>query len=157
MSGFEVAGVVLGVIPLAISALEHYKAGKGTVATFMKFHGQLDTLIYRLKLQRTFFYLHILELLRSAGVREVISRSDISEEECIKLLQNVKNTEEIKEYLGTGHLFDTFHQILARYENCLKTIVSKLGHIKRPPKVCPSFPLRRSWSIPGHAWLTSVL
>ncbi|OTA01363.1 hypothetical protein A9Z42_0016860 [Trichoderma parareesei] len=125
MSGFEVAGVVLGVIPLAISALEHYKAGKGTVATFMKFHGQLDTLIYRLKLQRTFFYLHILELLRSAGVREVVSRSDISEEECIKLLQNVKNSDEIKEYLGTGHLFDTFHQILARYENCLKGIAAK--------------------------------
>ncbi|TFA98047.1 hypothetical protein CCMA1212_010227 [Trichoderma ghanense] len=125
MSGFEVAGVVLGVIPLAISALEHYKAGKGTVATFMKFHGQLDTLIYRLKLQRTFFYLNILELLRSAGVREVVNKSDITEDECIAVLQNAKNAEEFKEYLGSCHLFDTFHEILARYETCLTAIAAK--------------------------------
>ena len=138
MSGFEVAGVVLGVIPLAISALEHYKAGKGTVATFMKFHGQLDTLIYRLKLQRTFFYLNVLELLRSAGVEEVVSKSDITEEECITVLQSAKNADEMNEYLGSGQLFVTFHDILARYETCLKAIVSKLGHIKRPPQVCLS-------------------
>ncbi|PTB66161.1 hypothetical protein BBK36DRAFT_1119335 [Trichoderma citrinoviride] len=125
MSGFEVAGVVLGVIPLAISALEHYKAGKGTVATFMKFHGQLDTLIYRLKLQRTFFYLNVLELLRSAGVEEVVNKSDITEEECIKVLQNAKNADEMKEYLGSGQLFVTFHDILARYEACLKSISAK--------------------------------
>lgn len=29
MSGFEVAGVVLGSIPLLISALEHYSDGAG--------------------------------------------------------------------------------------------------------------------------------
>lgn len=136
MSGFEVAGLVLGAIPLAISALEHYKAGRGVVATFMKFHGQLDTLIYRLKLQRTFYYLHILDLLRSAGVKEVVNQSDVSEEECIKILQNAKIGDEIREYLGPGQLHDTFLEILTRYETCLKMIVSKLGHIKRPPKVC---------------------
>ncbi|UKZ76991.1 hypothetical protein TrVFT333_004707 [Trichoderma virens FT-333] len=134
MSGFEVAGLVLGIIPLAISALEHYKAGQGVLATIIKFRGQLDTLIYRLKLQRTFFYLNILDLLRNAGVSEVVNKSDISEEECINILRNTRSADEIKDYLGPGHLYDTFQEILTRYETCLKTIVSKLGHIKRPPK-----------------------
>lgn len=136
MSGFEVAGLVLGIIPLAISALEHYKAGRGVVATFVKFHGQLDTLIYRLKLQRTFFYLNILDLLRNAGVSEVVNKTDISEEECITILRNAKTAEEIRDYIASEHLYDTFDEILRRYETCLKAIISKLGHIKRPPKVC---------------------
>lgn len=136
MSGLEVARLVLGIIPLAISALEHYKAGRSVVATFVKFHGQLDTLIYRLKLQRTFFYLNILDLLRNAGVSEVINKPDISEEECINILRNAKSAEEVRDYISSGHLYDTFHEILTRYETCLKAIVSKLGHIKRPPKVC---------------------
>ncbi|KAL7791549.1 hypothetical protein V8C37DRAFT_416722 [Trichoderma ceciliae] len=135
MSGVEVAGLVLGIIPLAISGLEHYKAGRGVVATFMKFHGQLDVLIYRLKLQRTFFYLNILDLLRSAGVKEIVNKSDVSEEECVKILQKARNCDEIKEYLGPGQLYGTFLEILARYETCLKTIVGKLGHIKRPREV----------------------
>ncbi|OPB39163.1 hypothetical protein A0O28_0048690 [Trichoderma guizhouense] len=135
MSGLEVARLVLGIIPLAISALEHYKAGRSVVATFVKFHGQLDTLIYRLKLQRAFFYLNILDLLRNAGVSEVINKPDISEEECINILRNAKSAEEVRDYISSGHLYDTFHEILTRYETCLKAIVSKLGHIKRPPKV----------------------
>ncbi|KAL7930308.1 hypothetical protein V8C35DRAFT_313521 [Trichoderma chlorosporum] len=134
MSGFEVARLILGIIPLAISALEHYKTGRSTARTFIKFRGELDTLIYRLKLQKTFFYLHIIELLHNAGVSEVVNNSAISEEECIRILQNGQSASKIQEYLACGHLYDTFQDILSRYETCLKTIVSKLGHIKRPPK-----------------------
>lgn len=133
MSGFEVAGVVLGAIPLVISALEHYKAGKGVAASFVKWRGQLDTLIFRLKLQRTFFYLQILELLRSAGVEHVVDRLDVTEEECVLILRNAKNGAEVKEYLGL--LYDTFSDVLERYEKCLKAIATKFGHIHRPANV----------------------
>ncbi|KAI1773628.1 hypothetical protein F4818DRAFT_452687 [Hypoxylon cercidicola] len=133
MSGFEVAGVVLGAIPLIISALEHYKAGKGVAASFVKWRGQLDTLIFRLKLQRTFFYLQILELLRSAGVEHVVDRLDVTEEECLLILRNSKNGAKVKEYLGL--LYDTFLDVLDRYEKCLKAIAAKLGHIHRPINV----------------------
>jgi len=80
MSGFEVAGVILGAIPLLISTLEHYRSGKGAASSFIKFHGHLDTLIFRLKLQRTFFYLDILELLRVANVGELGRSGDPTEE-----------------------------------------------------------------------------
>ncbi|KAF4467135.1 hypothetical protein FALBO_5994 [Fusarium albosuccineum] len=131
MSGFEIAGVVLGAIPLVISALEHYKNGNGVACTFVKWRGLLDTLIFRLKLQQTFFYLQILELLRETGISEAVQRPDLSEQECIKLLQDAKTGVELEEYLG--HLHGTFMEVLRRYEACLKVISSKIGHIQRLP------------------------
>lgn len=136
MSGVEVCGIVLGVLPLAISALEHYKTGKGAANTFVKWRGHLDTLIFRLKLQRTFFYLQVLELLREMGVAEMDSVIDLSEEECVAVLRDKQTGDEIREYLGGLH--DTFLEIMSRYERCLKTIVGKLGHIRRLQNV--SFP-----------------
>jgi hypothetical protein len=93
MSGFEVAGLVLGIIPLAISALEHYKAGRGWLKTWRDFDGQLDMLIHRLNVQRTFFHLHIIDLLRNAGVKEVINSSRISEKDCSDLIKSTCSLE----------------------------------------------------------------
>ncbi|KAJ0114903.1 hypothetical protein J7T55_004645 [Diaporthe amygdali] len=131
MPALEICGVVLGVIPLVISALEHYKAGKGAAAAFVKWRGHLDTLIFRLKLQRTFFYLQILELLREARVAQLEDRIDLTEEQCVAVLCDKHTGEEVREYLGLLH--DTFVEVLSRYELCLKTIVAKIGHIRRLP------------------------
>ena len=133
MAALEICGVVLGVIPLVISALEHYKAGKGAAAAFVKWRGHLDTLIFRLKLQRTFFYLQILELLREAQVAQLEGRIDLTEEQCVAVLRDKQTGEEIREYLGLLH--DTFEEVLSRYERCLKMIVAKIGHIRRFPNV----------------------
>lgn len=133
MSGFEIAGVLLGAIPLIISALEHYKTSKGVAVSFLKWHGLLDTLIIRLKLQQTFFYLQILELLREAGVAEAIERPDLSEDECIQLLGAVETASSLK--LRLGPLYEIFEEILNRYNHCLGIIASKIGHIQRKPLV----------------------
>ncbi|KAI1134856.1 hypothetical protein F5Y05DRAFT_193231 [Hypoxylon sp. FL0543] len=133
MSGFEIAGVILGAIPLLISALEHYKANKGILASFVKWDGQLDTLVERLEDQRLSFYFDILELLQGAGVEDVVSSDYVPEEMCVSILFNMRNEAEIKEYFGAMH--DRFLKILGRYERCLKIIVSKLTHIYRPPNV----------------------
>jgi hypothetical protein len=135
MSGFEVAGVVLAVIPLIIAALEHYKEGQGVASSVLKWRGHLDTLIFRLKLQKTLFYLQAMELLREAGVAEIADAVDLTEEDCVRLLQDAKTGNDVKEYLG--HLYLTFEEIIGRYEICLKSVASKLGHIKRPPHVRP--------------------
>lgn len=55
MLGFEVAGVILGVLPLVIDALADYREGNGVVATLLKFRGLLDSLIHQLKTQKTIF------------------------------------------------------------------------------------------------------
>ncbi|KAL1854331.1 hypothetical protein Daus18300_011517 [Diaporthe australafricana] len=107
MPALEICGVVLGIIPLVISALEHYKAGKGAAAAF------------------------ILELLREAQVAQLEGRIDLTEEQCVAVLRDKQTGEDVREYLGFLH--DTFVEVLCRYELCLKTIVAKIGHIRRLP------------------------
>ena len=52
MSGFEVAGIVLGSIPLLISALEHYGEGLSTIQRWRKYERELKTLIRNLKTEQ---------------------------------------------------------------------------------------------------------
>ncbi|KAK0732320.1 hypothetical protein B0H67DRAFT_640605 [Lasiosphaeris hirsuta] len=129
MSGFEVAGIMLGAIPLVISALEHYKSGKSTASAIFQWRGQLDTLIFRLKLLDTFFYLESLELLRAAKVPEVIDGYDLTKDECAAILLSAKTGKEMQEFLGPLHGIAL--EIIGRYETCLKKIVVKIHHIRR--------------------------
>ena len=133
MSGIEVAGIVLGALPLVIPALENYKAGKGAMSSILKWKGHLDHLIFQLKVQHKTFYLHISTLLLDAGVGEIDDKRDLTENECASILRDAKTGYELKKYLG--NVYGLFLEILGRYETCLKEIVGKLGHIKRPPKV----------------------
>lgn len=55
MSGFEIAGVVLGSIPLLISALEHYGEGLSTIQRWRKYQRELQSLIRNLETERVKF------------------------------------------------------------------------------------------------------
>jgi hypothetical protein len=48
MSGFEVAGILLGAIPLVISALEHYESALDPAIAFVKWQRELSTAIWKL-------------------------------------------------------------------------------------------------------------
>ncbi|KAK3363962.1 hypothetical protein B0T25DRAFT_56328 [Lasiosphaeria hispida] len=133
MSGFEIAGVVLGALPLLISALEHYRSGKSTTSALIQWRGQLDTLISRLKTQDAIFYLDSLELLRAAGVPELVGGYSPSKEECAAILSSSKTGKEMQQFLGP--LYETLLEILERYERCLKKIAAKIRHIQRLDKV----------------------
>ncbi|RSL88316.1 hypothetical protein CEP52_015256 [Fusarium oligoseptatum] len=52
MSGFEIAGIVLGSIPLVISTLENYGAGISTLQRFRKYRRELQSLIRNLETER---------------------------------------------------------------------------------------------------------
>ncbi|KAI1151728.1 hypothetical protein F4825DRAFT_421934 [Nemania diffusa] len=129
MSGFEIAGIVLGAIPLLISALEHYKAGHGSLAALYKYRGQLEILLDRLRDQRTSFYFDILQLLRDAEIEEVEDRTDITEEDCLLILLNEKTGTRLQVYLGSHHA--AFLDVLRRYEECMRKIANKLRHMRR--------------------------
>ena len=64
MSGIEIAGLVLGTIPLVISALEHYDDIIDPTRAFVKFQGELDRAIRELRNQHTLFEQSIEMLLR---------------------------------------------------------------------------------------------
>ncbi|KAF4877250.1 hypothetical protein CGCSCA1_v003779 [Colletotrichum siamense] len=55
MSGFEVAGVVLGTIPLVISALEQYRKGISTMRKWRNYPRELRSLIWNLETERVRF------------------------------------------------------------------------------------------------------
>jgi len=133
MSGFEIAGIILGAIPLVISALEHYRSGAGVVGSFLKWRGRLDTLLFRLKLQHTFFRLEAVELLRVADVDDLDYWGDLSEEGCIAILSEAMTAIKVQKLLGQK--YDLLLEVLQRYEICLKTIVKKIKHIQRLPNV----------------------
>jgi hypothetical protein len=68
MSGLEVAGVVLGALPLVISALEHYAEGIHTAKRYWRYKLELKSLILSINTERGIF-LNTLEQLLGGIVR----------------------------------------------------------------------------------------
>ena len=56
MSGIEIAGLVLGAIPLVISALEHYENALDSTIAFIRWNRELSTAI-----QKLWYYYRITE------------------------------------------------------------------------------------------------
>jgi hypothetical protein len=55
MSGLEVAGVVLGALPLVISALEHYGEGVNTAKRYWRYKAEVRSLILQVNTERGIF------------------------------------------------------------------------------------------------------
>lgn len=68
MSGLEVAGVVLGALPLIISALEHYADGINTAKRYWRYKSEIRSLILQVKTERGIF-LNTIEQLLNGIVR----------------------------------------------------------------------------------------
>ncbi|KAF5651814.1 hypothetical protein F25303_3856 [Fusarium sp. NRRL 25303] len=74
MSGFEIAGIVLGSIPLLISAIEHYSDSLDRATAFFKWKDGLDSAL------REFWYQHSsFELTLRNILKDVASPSEIEE------------------------------------------------------------------------------
>jgi hypothetical protein len=67
MSGIEVAGIVLGAIPLVISGLEHYAEGARTIKSMWDYPREFKQLSSRLRMEDTMFR-NTMELLLSDRV-----------------------------------------------------------------------------------------
>jgi hypothetical protein len=68
MSGLEVAGIVLGALPLVISALEHYANGIQTAKRYWRYKSELRSLILQIDTERGIF-INTLEQLLGGIVR----------------------------------------------------------------------------------------
>jgi hypothetical protein len=79
MSGLEVAGVVIGALPLVISALEHYAKGVNTAKRYWRFKTELRSLILQISTERGIFVNTLEQLLtgivRTEHMAELISDS----------------------------------------------------------------------------------
>jgi len=63
MSGIEVAGLVLGSLPLIISALEHYESSLDRALAFFKWKGELDKAMRELWIQHSSYEMTLRSLL----------------------------------------------------------------------------------------------
>ena len=70
MSGLEIAGVVLGSIPLLISGLEHYAEGASTIKRMFRAPGEFRSLSRRLRVEHDIFR-NSMELLLTNCVDDV--------------------------------------------------------------------------------------
>lgn len=145
MSGFEVAGIVLGALPIVISAISAYKQKRGLLPSLIKSRGLLDDLLHELRNHQRNFYFDILDLLREAEVPEILVAEDPPQEECVKILQDSRTGIQVENYMG--HVFRDFLDILTNYEEYLKKIASNLNHIVRPANVSFERALRTELTI----------
>ena len=132
MSGIEIAGLVLGVLPVMIAALKSFRAGQNSAASLSQWRGSLDTLIHRLQNARCVFSLKLETLLLAAGIW-IKGQSLQNEHNCIRILQKKWVARKLKRYLRSS--FENFLLVVGRYESCLKLIAAKLVNIKRLPNV----------------------
>jgi hypothetical protein len=116
MSGIEIAGLILGVLPLFISAAEHYKEGIGFVKKAIKKELFVNQYKDELTQQRTLLSLYI---------KAVVGRTSLSPQLQSQLVDNPENdawrkpevVKEITAELGSAH--QRFLDILARIGQAL--------------------------------------
>jgi hypothetical protein len=68
MSGIEVAGIILGAIPLVISGLEHYSQSANAIKSMWRYPKEFQTLSRRLRIEYEMFR-NTMELILSSCVR----------------------------------------------------------------------------------------
>ena len=132
MTGVEIAGLVLGALPVVISALQTYKAGQGPLASLTKSSALLDDLINRLQHARCVFSVKLETLLLAAGIW-INGQSLQNEHNCIRILKKKRVARKLQKYLRFS--FNNFLSVVEGYESCLKRIAVELVNIQRIPNV----------------------
>ena len=94
MSGFEVAGVILGAIPIIVTALQQYKKTREKLSYFRHKALYIDRLIDSLEEQKVLIEADLCILLRAIG-RDLIDFGD-----CIQVFQSDEVEQELYNYLG---------------------------------------------------------
>lgn len=124
MSGVEVAGLVLGALPMLIAALGQFKAGRGLVATLLRWRLLAGDIIHALGIQKELFHLSLKGLLRDAGLQEA---NDCSVAKCISILRRENTKTVVDEYLSTTAT--VFEAAVNKNLRCLEVLIGLLFQI----------------------------
>ncbi|EXJ78184.1 hypothetical protein A1O3_09345 [Capronia epimyces CBS 606.96] len=133
MSGIEVAGLVLGAIPLVLSALEHYEDIIGPTKAFVRFQGELDRAIRELRNQHTLFEQSIEVLLRPITTDQELSfgKDSAIEDKLRRKLGNaypsyMRTIDDIQSIMiGIAMKLDNVHGVENLDRNGLEAIISQ--------------------------------
>jgi hypothetical protein len=128
MSGVEVAGLVLGALPLVIAALEEYKRGLKPLRRLFGAKLELESLMRRLRNERFLFRTNLRIIIRSArpGSRE----NDVPEL-LTSVFEGGAARQDVQQYLQDNEALDMFDGILFEHERLLNDAINHLEHIRR--------------------------
>ncbi|KAF2205847.1 hypothetical protein GQ43DRAFT_361554 [Delitschia confertaspora ATCC 74209] len=122
MSGLEIAGVVLGVLPLFIQALEDYNEGLDPVKAFLRWERELPHFIRKLRNQ----HVHFQQTLRLL-LEPIATDSELAEMLAApagKLWKEEGMAEKLQDKLQES--FQAYQNIITDIERIMKKIASKL-------------------------------
>lgn len=123
MSGFEVLGVVLGTIPLIISAVEHYQEGLHTVRRWRSYEAELQSLKRKLGNENAIFINTCQQLL--SGIVGSVEHEKLIEEPFGAFWANTDISDQIA--LRLDHVYEPFKATVVAMDVHLREIKSKLG------------------------------
>ena len=124
MSGIEVAGLVLGAVPIVIWGLEQYKTTRDIWRRSRTKALLVDRLINALQEQRVLIEIDLQLLLRAADVEddEIVALETSS---CYGLLQDSGLAKALVQYLGRA--YEPYRSALQRCERILVDIARSIG------------------------------
>lgn len=123
MSGLEVAGVVLGALPLVISALEHYAEGVSTARRYFRYKAELRSLTLSVNTERSIF-VNTLEQLLTGIVH--VEQMDLLLSDPSGQLWRAKDSElRLQERLGST--YDTYFENVKGMDAALQAMMLKMA------------------------------
>ncbi|KAL8917296.1 MAG: hypothetical protein Q9172_005922 [Xanthocarpia lactea] len=120
MSGLEVASVVLGAVPIIVSALENYKSSKNLWRRMRKTAMHIEELIEEIMENRALIEANVESLLHKIGAEEAVLGYNM-----IEKLRKHDIAPDIKSFMGK--LYEPYEKALRRCERVLQKIVDKFG------------------------------
>jgi len=126
MSGIEIAGILLGAIPLVIAALEHYEDIIGPTKAFVKFQGHLDRAIRELWNQHTLFEQSIEMLLRPITTDQELS--EMIDNTNSKLWQDLAIEQSLRSHLGRA--YSPYVMAVTHIQKIMIEIAMKLDNVR---------------------------
>lgn len=103
MSGLEIVGVILGAVPIIISAIDHYKTTSQRVKYFRYREPHIVELIRSLEEQRFFLESDLVETLQKSTDLEADEISAWLQNPNSELFEDPEITDAVREYLGEGY------------------------------------------------------
>ncbi len=101
MSGFEIAGVVLGALPLLISAMEHYESSLDRVLAFFKWKDELHKAMRELWIQHSYYEMTLRNLL--VGMVDEAELVEMMSQPQSPLWKSPGLDEKLRQKLGAAH------------------------------------------------------
>ena len=135
MSGLEVAGVVLGAVPLIVAALEHYKISKKLWDRFRKTAMHINELIEALDENHALIEASLNSLLQKAGSAEGVCIANDTMDYGSRL-RNKEIALDLQSFMG--RLYKPYEKALLRCEQTLLRIINKLDGLVQGSKVRPA-------------------